>query len=133
MCPRRNSPGAEFEIVLNQTAPKAKAHLATETEVDLVKADLLVGLKKREQALEIYRDLARRHPGDSRIPEALGYLASYSGRRGVGSPAFRQGRRTGGSQSPAVLRLRAAAAGGRCRTRSHQGGFAQGYRSKAGL
>ena len=76
---QKKFPGAEFEIVLNQTAPKAKAHLATETEVDLVKADLLVGLKKREQALEIYRDLARRHPGDWRIPEALGYLASYSG------------------------------------------------------
>ena len=76
---QKKFPGAEFEIVLNQTAPKAKAHVATETEVDLVKADLLVGLKKREQALEIYRDLARRHPGDWRIPEALGYLASYSG------------------------------------------------------
>ena len=40
-----------------------------------------MGLKKREEALEIYRDLARQHPGDWRIPEALGYLASYSGNR----------------------------------------------------
>ena len=76
---QKRLPETVYEIRLNKSAEKPKVQPATETEVSLVKAGLLVGLNKREQALEIYRDLARRHPGDWRIPEALGYLASYSG------------------------------------------------------
>ena len=78
---QKEFPGSDFEIVLNRAAPKPKVRPTTETEVRLVKADLLVGIEKREEALEIYRDLARQHPGDWRIPEALGYLAGYSGDR----------------------------------------------------
>ncbi len=78
---QKEFPGSDFEIVLNRAAPNPKVRPATETEVRLVKADLLVGIEKREEALEIYRDLARQHPGDWRIPEALGYLAGYSGDR----------------------------------------------------
>ena len=78
---QKEFPGSDFEIVLNRAAPKPRVQPATDTEVRLVKADLLVGIEKREEALEIYRDLARQHPGDWRIPEALGYLASYSGNR----------------------------------------------------
>ena len=79
---QKEFPGSDFEIVLNRAAPKPRVQPATDTEVRLVKADLLVGIEKREEALEIYRDLARQHPGDWRIPEALGYLASYSGKTG---------------------------------------------------
>ena len=76
---QKRLPTTVYEIRLNKSVEKPKVQPATETEVSLVKAGLLVGLKKREEALEIYRDLARRHPGDWRIPEALGYLASFSG------------------------------------------------------
>ncbi len=76
---QKRLPTTVYEIRLNRSVEKPRVQPATETEVSLVKAGLLVGLKKREQALEIYRDLARRHPGDWRIPEALGYLASHSG------------------------------------------------------
>ena len=76
---QKRLPTTVYEIRLNKSVEKPNVQPATETEVSLVKAGLLVGLKKREEALEIYRDLARRHPGDWRIPEALGYLASYSG------------------------------------------------------
>ena len=78
---QKRLPAAVYEIRLNKSVEKPKVRPATATEVSLVKADLLVGLKKSELALEIYRDLARRHPGDWRIPEALGYLASYTGDR----------------------------------------------------
>lgn len=69
----------DYEIRLNKSAEKPKVQPASATEVSLAKAGLLVGLDRREQALEIYRDLARQDPGDWRIPEALGYLASFSG------------------------------------------------------
>ena len=76
---QKRLPTTVYEIRLNKSAEKPKVRPATATEVSLVKAGLLVGLNRREQALEIYRDLARQDPGDWRIPEALGYLASYSG------------------------------------------------------
>lgn len=76
---QKRLPTTVYEIRLNQSAEKPKVRPATATEVSLVKAGLLVGLNRREQALEIYRDLARQDPADWRIPEALGYLASYSG------------------------------------------------------
>ena len=72
---RKRLPTVDYEIRLK----KPKVQPATATEVRLVQAGLLVGLNRREQALEIYRDLARQDPGDWRIPEALGYLASFSG------------------------------------------------------
>ena len=78
---QKRLPETVYEIRLNKSVEKPKVQPVAATEVSLIKADLLVGLKKREQALEIYRDLARRHPGDWRIPEALGYLASFSGDR----------------------------------------------------
>ncbi|MDE2755480.1 MAG: hypothetical protein OXI92_02905 [Acidobacteriota bacterium] len=76
---RKRLPTVEYEIRLNKSAERPKVQPATATEVSLVQAGLLVGLNRREQALEIYRDLARQDPGNWRIPEALGYLASYSG------------------------------------------------------
>ncbi len=76
---QKRLPTTVYEIRLNQSVEKPKVRPATATEVSLVKAGLLVGLNRREQALEIYRDLARQDPADWRIPEALGYLASYSG------------------------------------------------------
>ncbi len=76
---RKRLPTVDYEIRLNKSAEKPKVQPASATEVSLVKAGLLVGLGRREQALEIYRDLARQDPGDWRIPEALGYLASFSG------------------------------------------------------
>ena len=78
---QKRLPETVYEIRLNKSVEKPKVQPVAATEVSLIKADLLVGLKKREQALEIYRDLARRHPGDWRIPEAFGYLASFSGDR----------------------------------------------------
>lgn len=76
---QRRLPATVYEVRLNKSVEKPTVQPATATEVSLVKAGLLVGLDRREQALEIYRDLARQDPGDWRIPEALGYLASYSG------------------------------------------------------
>lgn len=76
---QRRLPATVYEVRLNTPAEKPTVQPATATEVSLVKAGLLVGLDRRDQALEIYRDLARQDPGDWRIPEALGYLASYSG------------------------------------------------------
>ncbi len=76
---QRRLPATVYEVRLNKSVDKPTVQPATATEVSLVKAGLLVGLDRREQALEIYRDLARQDPGDWRIPEALGYLASYSG------------------------------------------------------
>jgi tetratricopeptide (TPR) repeat protein len=76
---QKRLPTMVYEIRLNKSVEKPKVQPTTETEVSLVKAGMLAGLKRREEALEIYRDLARRYPGDWRIPEALGYLASYSG------------------------------------------------------
>ena len=67
-----------YKIRLSKPAEEPQVQPATVTDVSLVKADLLVGPNKRDQALEIYRDLARRDPGDWRIPEGLGYLAIYS-------------------------------------------------------
>ena len=67
-----------YKIRLSKPAEKPIVQPATATDVSLVKADLLVGPNKRDQALEIYRDLARQNPGDWRIPEGLGYLAIYS-------------------------------------------------------
>jgi len=75
---QKSFPALVYEIRLNKSVEKPKVRPATEMEVSLAKGGLLVGLKKREDALEIYRNLARLHPGDWRIPEALGYLASYS-------------------------------------------------------
>ncbi len=75
---QRRLPATVYEVRLNKSVEKPKVQPATVTEVSLVKAGLLVGLDRRDQALEIYRDLARQDPGDWRIPEALGYLASYS-------------------------------------------------------
>ena len=76
---RKRLPTTVYEIRLDKSVEKPTVRPATATEVSLVKAGLLVGLERREQALEIYRDLARQDPGDWRIPEALGYLSSYSG------------------------------------------------------
>ena len=76
---QRRLPATVYEVRLSQSAEKPKVEPATATEVRLVKAGLLVGLNRRDQALEIYHDLARQDPDDWRIPEALGYLASYSG------------------------------------------------------
>ena len=76
---RKRLPTTVYEIRLDRSVEKPKVQPATATEVSLVQAGLLVGLNRREQALEIYRDLARQDPGDWRIPEALGYLASFSG------------------------------------------------------
>ncbi|MCY3757373.1 MAG: hypothetical protein OXG96_06580 [Acidobacteria bacterium] len=76
---RKRLPTTVYEIRLDKSVEMPKVQPATATEVSLVQAGLLVGLNRREQALEIYRDLARQDPGDWRIPEALGYLASYSG------------------------------------------------------
>ena len=76
---QRRLPATVYEVRLNKSVEKPTVQPATATEVSLVKAGLLVGLDRRGQALEIYRDLARQDPGDWRIPEALGYLASYSG------------------------------------------------------
>ena len=76
---QKGFPALVYEIRLKKNVQKPQVRPATATEVGLVKADLLVGLKKREQALEIYQRLARQYPQDWRIPEALGYLARYSG------------------------------------------------------
>ena len=76
---QKRLPTTIYEIRLDKSVEKPGVRPATATEVSLVQAGLLVGLNRREQALEIYRDLARQDPGDWRIPEALGYLASYSG------------------------------------------------------
>ena len=76
---QKRLPTLDYEIRLNKSAEKPTVQPASATEVSLVKAGLLVGLNRREQALKIYRDLARQDPGDWRVPEALGYLASYSG------------------------------------------------------
>lgn len=76
---QRRLPATVYEVRLNKSVEKPTVQPATATEVSLVKAGLLVGLNRRDQALGIYRDLARQDPGDWRIPEALGYLASYSG------------------------------------------------------
>ena len=76
---QKKFPAGLYEIRLKKTAEKPKVHPATATEVSLVKADLLVRLKKPEQAREIYSELARQDPEDWQVPEALGYLASYSG------------------------------------------------------
>ena len=67
-----------YKIRLSKPAEKPIVQPATATDVSLIKADLLVGPNKRDQALVIYRDLARQNPGDWRIPEGLGYLAIYS-------------------------------------------------------
>ena len=76
---QKRLPTTVYQIRLSKSAEKPKVQPASDMEVSLVKAGLLVGLKKQKKALEIYRDLARRYPGDWRIPEALGYLANYSG------------------------------------------------------
>ncbi len=76
---RKRLPTTVYEIRLDKSVERPKVHPATATEVSLVQAGLLVGLDRREQALEIYRDLSRQDPRDWRIPEALGYLASFSG------------------------------------------------------
>lgn len=76
---RKRLPTVDYEIRLNKSAEKPNVQPASATEVSLVQAGLLVGLNRREQALKIYRDLARQDPADWRVPEALGYLASYSG------------------------------------------------------
>lgn len=76
---QKRLPTTVYEVRLNKSVEKPIVQPATATAVSLVQAGLLVGLNRREQALEIYRDLARKDAGDWRIPEALGYLASYSG------------------------------------------------------
>ena len=130
---QKRLPATVYEIRLNKSVEKPTVRPATATEVSLVKAGLLVGLDRRDQALEIYRDLARQDPGDWRIPEALGYLASYSGDEASARRHFARAVELEAANPRLYYDFALLLQEGRCRTRSHQAGVAQGDRSGAGL
>ena len=68
------------DIKLEKAAEELEVRAATALEAGLVQADLLSSVRgKREQAKQVYLDLAARHPDRWEVEEGLGYLARKDG------------------------------------------------------
>ena len=71
--------GNLFDTKLEKLAEKPLAQPASALESGMVLANLLASTRKKDQAREMYEKLAAEYPDAPEVPEALGYLASYSG------------------------------------------------------
>ena len=71
--------GNLFDTKLEKRAEKPLAQPASALESGMVLANLLASTRKKDQAREMYEKLAAEYPDAPEVPEALGYLATYSG------------------------------------------------------
>ncbi len=71
--------GNLFDTKLEKRAEKPHVQPASELESGMVLANVLARTRKKDKAREMYEKLAAQHPDAPEVPEALGYLATYSG------------------------------------------------------
>jgi tetratricopeptide (TPR) repeat protein len=88
--------GAHFDVRLTKSEENAEVSQPSAFESDLMLADLLSTINRREQATEAFRRLAAQNPGKPEIPRSMGYLAWQNNDRVAARKQFEKAFAEGG-------------------------------------
>lgn len=82
--------GVNFSVKLTKSEEEAELSPVSDTDSDIVLADLLATTGKREQAKAVYERLEKTNPERPEVPQSLGYLAWQGNDREAARQYFEQ-------------------------------------------